>query len=53
MPARSYLSQVELPVTLGLGDTDQVERVIITWPDGRDQVLADLEINCEHEIYEP
>ncbi|WP_376694943.1 CRTAC1 family protein [Wenzhouxiangella sp. EGI_FJ10305] len=34
MPARSYLSSVELPVTFGLGETDKVDRITITWPDG-------------------
>jgi enediyne biosynthesis protein E4 len=39
MPARGYLSQVELPVTFGLGDTTEVERLLIRWPDGSEQVL--------------
>ncbi len=34
MPARSYLSQVELPVTFGLGQSAAVERLRVTWPDG-------------------
>jgi hypothetical protein len=34
MPTRSYLSQVELPVTFGLGDATSVESVTVTWPDG-------------------
>ncbi|MCU0266991.1 MAG: FG-GAP-like repeat-containing protein, partial [Actinomycetia bacterium] len=33
-PARSYLSQVELPVTFGLGQSAAVERLRVTWPDG-------------------
>jgi hypothetical protein len=37
MPTRSYLSQVELPLTFGLGNIEQVERLIITWPDGSRQ----------------
>jgi hypothetical protein len=39
MPARGYLSQVELPVTFGLGDTNEVERLLIRWSDGSEQVL--------------
>ncbi len=35
-PTRSYLSQVELPITLGLGE-DQVKSLRITWPDGSSQ----------------
>lgn len=39
MPARSYLSQVELPVTFGLGDCEQIEAVTVTWPDGSTQEI--------------
>jgi enediyne biosynthesis protein E4 len=31
----SYLSQSELPLTFGVGRRDVVERVVITWPNGR------------------
>jgi enediyne biosynthesis protein E4 len=31
----SYLSQSELPVTLGLGRRDMVDRVVVRWPRGR------------------
>jgi hypothetical protein len=40
MPSRGYLSQVELPVTFGLGQADEVERLRIVWPDGSEQVLV-------------
>ncbi|HKA06063.1 MAG TPA: ASPIC/UnbV domain-containing protein, partial [Gemmataceae bacterium] len=30
--ARGYLSQSELPVTIGLGTADRVERVTVKWP---------------------
>ena len=33
MPTRSYQSQVELPVTFGLGEEDRVERLSVLWPD--------------------
>jgi hypothetical protein len=39
-PTRSYLSQVELPITLGLGE-DQLESLQITWPDGSAQTAGD------------
>ncbi len=38
-PTRSYLSQVELPVTVGLGASDSVDRITIKWPDGKEQIL--------------
>ena len=31
----SYLSQSELPVTFGVGTRDQIERVIVQWPNGQ------------------
>lgn len=34
MPTRSYLSQVELPVTFGLGGGEAIESLEITWPGG-------------------
>jgi len=37
MPTRSYLSQVELPVTFGLGDADRIESLTVRWPDGSRQ----------------
>jgi len=42
MPTRSYLSQVELPVTFGLGDGDVAppEHVAVTWPDGFRETFA-------------
>jgi hypothetical protein len=40
MPTRSYLSQVELPLTFGLGGNATVDNIVITWPDGTDQSLV-------------
>ena len=40
MPTRSYLSQVELPVTFGLGGATAVESLRVTWPDGSTQQVA-------------
>lgn len=37
MPTRSYCSQVELPVTFGLGAVDRVDALRIRWPDGTQQ----------------
>ena len=39
MPTRSYLSQSELPVTIGLGEADKVDSVEITWPSGASQKI--------------
>ncbi|MEY3176514.1 MAG: hypothetical protein RLZZ436_4428 [Planctomycetota bacterium] len=40
MPTRSYQSQVELPVTFGLGDYSRPEKITITWPGGQSQEIA-------------
>lgn len=45
MPTRSYLSQVELPVTFGLGSTQSVDRMRILWPDGTQQVVGPVPID--------
>ncbi len=37
MPSRGFMSQVELPLTFGLGSADRVERLSIIWPDGEQQ----------------
>ena len=42
MPSRSYLAQVELPVTFGLGDTKRVDQLQITWPDGKSRTMTDV-----------
>jgi hypothetical protein len=42
MPTRSYQSQVESVVTIGLGDlasADELERVEVLWPDGTRQAV--------------
>jgi hypothetical protein len=39
IPTRSYLSQSELPVTIGLGKETAVELLEVKWPDGSVQKL--------------
>jgi hypothetical protein len=53
MPTRSYLSQVELPLTFGLGETATPEGVTVHWPDGTRQELADLAVDRLLVIEEP
>jgi len=53
MAACSYLSQVELPVTFGLGETAAVERVTIRWPDGTSQDVPDVSVDRLLTIQQP
>ena len=48
MPTRSYLSQVESVITFGLGGSEQVDSVTVTWPDGETETWADLEADRVH-----
>jgi hypothetical protein len=52
-PTRGYLSQMELPVTFGLGNVDVVERLTIRWPDGTDQLLENIEADQLLEVQQP
>jgi hypothetical protein len=45
MPTRSYLSQVELPVTIGLGAGRPIDAVMVRWPDGSTQQVCDYSVN--------
>jgi hypothetical protein len=44
MPTRGYLSQSELPLTIGLGDAGRADAVEITWPDGSVQKVEDVAV---------
>ena len=50
MPTRSYLSQVELPVTFGVGDAAVVARVDVAWPDGGRDSWTELAVNRGHVL---
>ena len=41
-PSRSYLSQVEAPLTFGLGKARAAESVTVVWPDGSAETWRDL-----------
>ena len=52
MPTRSYLSQSELTVTLGLGQAESLESLEIIWPGGNHQQIENLSLNQVHFIEE-
>jgi hypothetical protein len=53
MPTRSYLSQSELPVTIGLGKADKVDSVEIVWPGGTTQKISPPPIDRVTTVTEP
>jgi hypothetical protein len=52
MPTRSYLSQVELPVTFGLGTADRVDALRVIWPDGTVQPVEVAGVDRTLEVVE-
>jgi hypothetical protein len=50
MPTRSYLTQVELPLTFGLGEHDSIDNVSVQWPDGEVVEMGPIDIDQSHEI---
>jgi hypothetical protein len=50
MPTRSYLSQVELPLTFGLGSHDSVDSLVVRWPGGSVQQVEVREVDVTLEI---
>ncbi len=52
-PTRSYLSQVELPVTFGLGQHGTIDQLTITWPNGVRQVIQNVAIDRELVLRHP
>lgn len=53
MPARSFLSQMELPLTFGLGEHDRIDTLRINWPDGSSQSLTAVKIDTTTTIIQP
>jgi hypothetical protein len=53
MPSRSYLSQVELPVTFGLGRDGKVHRATVHWPSGTKQDVIVPAVDRLIEVVEP
>jgi hypothetical protein len=48
----SYLSQSELPVTFGVGKRDRVDRVVITWPNGRTEEFKSVATGKAYDCVE-
>ncbi len=52
MPTRSYLSQSELPVTVGLGNAHHADEIEITWPNGGKQKVSEALLNATTVVTE-
>jgi hypothetical protein len=48
----SFLSQSELPVTIGLAHRDAVERLTVLWPSGRSEEYKGLRSGRRYEVIE-
>jgi enediyne biosynthesis protein E4 len=48
-----YLSQSVLPLYFGLGDAAKINRVEVSWPSGRRQVLNNVQANQTLSVTEP
>ncbi len=53
MPTRSFLSQVELPVTFGLGEAERVDALTVTWPNGQIQEVPVARVDTTLTITQP
>jgi hypothetical protein len=53
MPARGYLSQSELPVTIGLGDRTTIGKVRILWADGSAQDVTQVAVDATTRVIQP
>jgi hypothetical protein len=48
----SYCSQSEMPLTFGLGKSDRVTSLEITWPNGKKETIADINANQSITVQE-
>src|SRR4029079_10442449 len=53
MPTRSYLSQSELPVTIGLGSSARFDALEVIWPDGEKQLIREARVDGITVIEQP
>ncbi len=53
MPTRSYISQSELPVTIGLGKAERADAVEIVWPNGSKQTVGNARVDALTVVEQP
>lgn len=52
-PSRSYLSQVETTLTIGIGKRERIDVIDVRWPDGARLQLTEPALNRRHRINPP
>ncbi|MDA9773467.1 FG-GAP-like repeat-containing protein [Saprospiraceae bacterium] len=50
MPSRGFQSSVDYKLNFGLGTQNEIDSVVIIWPNGQRQAIDDLAINEYHTI---
>ncbi|HLG55339.1 MAG TPA: CRTAC1 family protein [Vicinamibacterales bacterium] len=48
----SYLSQSELPITFGVGTRDRVDRMVVTWPNGKTEDFSNVATGKSYDCTE-
>jgi hypothetical protein len=48
----SYLSQSELPITFGVGTRDRVDRMVVTWPNGKTEDFTNVATGKSYDCTE-
>lgn len=51
-PTCSYQSQVELPLTFGLGMNESIQKIEVTWPNGTTKELNEVDVDQQISISE-
>lgn len=52
IPTRSYLSQTELVLTFGLGESEKVDEIVVHWPSGQTTTQTDVAVNQKIRLVE-
>ena len=50
MPIRGFQSSMDYKMVIGLGKSPQLDSVVITWPDKKQQTLKNLKTNQEYQL---
>jgi len=53
IPSRSFMAQVELPVTFGLGSLSKVDSLVVYWPGGQRQEVVVEGVDREITLEQP